>query len=74
MTSGPSEEPPIPQRMMRESEENFLARASSWGSKAAEVVGKSTQFKRMAASAAAAAPQVFASFAAIFTCAFAKDL
>ena len=58
ITSGPSEEPPIPQRMTRDRAENFLPRSSSWGSRAAEVVGKSTQFKRMAASGAASAPHV----------------
>ena len=65
ITSGASEDPPMPHRTKSVRSRNFAAVASSIGSRCREDSSKSTQFKRMAASCAAAAPQVVASFAAM---------
>ena len=73
ITSGASEDPPIPQRINSVRSRNFAAIASSIGSKCREVSSKSTQFKRTAASAAADGPQVVASLTAIRTFVFASN-
>ena len=69
MTSGPSEEPPIPHKTTRECDANLFAISSIWGSSCCDDSGRSTQLRRIAASAAAFEPHVLASLLAIRGCA-----
>ena len=65
ITSGASEDPPMPARTIVFMWRNFAVRASISGRRVREVSGRSTQFNRTAASAAASGPQVDGSFCAI---------
>ena len=65
MTSGPSDEPPIPHKTTRECDANFLAISLIWGRSDSDDSGRSTQLRRTAASLDAFAPHVVASFFAM---------
>ena len=64
MTSGASDDPPIPQSTKSVRALNFAASASKIGNRSRDVSSRSTQLSLTAASVAAAGPQVVASLAA----------